>query len=29
MTSLAHAALDQLSALLGKRCLPDPDCAQR
>ena len=29
MTSLAHAALDQLSALLGKRCLTDPDSAQR
>ena len=27
MTSLAHAALDQLSALLGKRCLTDPDSA--
>jgi hypothetical protein len=29
MTSLAHAALDQLSALLGKRCLTDPDSAPR
>ncbi len=29
MTSLAHAALDQLTELLGKRCLTDTDSAQR
>lgn len=29
MTALAHAALDQLTKLLGKRCLTDPQSAQR